>query len=236
MSVDYMKDEVQEANLKSVRAGVTAKPQELTQGGQYGVGTIQFSANITSGDTLVLNGVTVTANTSGSADTFAVAGTLAGTVANLVTALNSTSASADLQVATASYNSSGSGDTLTLTYDTRTTGSDTYTFDVSDLTAAPTAADAGILNGEGDRAISLDVENTDIQLTQSVNNYFSLADGLEYQKKTIGITAKSTGNAVITPTNFSSGTTITLDTDGDHWCGIFINGAWKTVTSDATVA
>ena len=75
-----------------------------------------------------------------------------------------------------------------------------------------------------------------LALTDTNHQYFSIGDGVEFQRKTIAMTAKGTGNAYVIPDNFSSGTSILFDTDGDIWFGIFINGNWKTVTTDATVA
>lgn len=43
------------------------------------------------------------------------------------------------------------------------------------------------------------------------------------------------GNAVVTPTAFIA-TTITFDTAGDVWLGIFLKGEWKTIYASATVA
>lgn len=64
----------------------------------------------------------------------------------------------------------------------------------------------------------------------------TLANGYNGQMKII-IFYGDTGDAVVTPANFFNGTTITFDTEGDVWMGVFWAGNWYSVgTPTATVA
>jgi hypothetical protein len=237
----YISNYAQSKTARAVLSGVGGAPKQYVKGGEYGRGTVVPSANPTDTDIIILNGVYVQF-TSGSSDGTA-AGTLADpllvnikvsatlTVDELVSVLNGT---ANASIAVATYSNVSSG-TFTIIYDTLADSS-SYTIDTSGLTATPTSADTALTGGQAAEAITLDNENIDVALTDTNDQYFTLADGKEFQRKVIAMTAKGTGNAVVTPANFSSGTTITFDTDGDTWFGIFINGSWKTVASDATVA
>lgn len=61
-----------------------------------------------------------------------------------------------------------------------------------------------------------------------------LANAKEGTLKLIVMTTDG-GDGVVTPTAFIS-TTITFDTAGDVWLGIFLKGEWKTIYASATVA
>jgi hypothetical protein len=234
MTVEYIDQTRPTVVEKALRAGVGGSPQDLTLGGTHAAATITFSANITDGDTMVLNGVSVTANTSGSADTFAAGVDLPTTLGNLQTALNSTSASAGLQVATAVCDTSAS---CVLTYDTVGEVGNTYTFDYTGLTAAPTLAPTTMTGGQDTRVISVDTSATSIALTQNVDQALSLPNGQEHQEKTIVLSSKGgTGNAVITPTNLTGGTTLTLNAAGKWHKLIFIGGSWQAVAGTGTIA
>lgn len=236
---DYISPYTQSKTSKAIRAGVTGKPQSLTKGGEYSYGTITFANDPTATDTITLNGSWVefsasatdftTAGTEADPYILQVTGTLGTTIDNLVTALNG---SADTNLSVATY--ANSGDTiLTITYDTFGSAGDAYTLAAS----SDTASGANLTGGDSTRAISLTTENTDIALTDTRDQYFTMADGVPFQRKTIAMSAKGTGNAIITPTNFTDGTTITLDTANDYVELQFIVDAWKVVgTSVSTIA
>lgn len=64
----------------------------------------------------------------------------------------------------------------------------------------------------------------------------SLAAGGPGQMKIIIFTAKNTYNCVLTPANFSNGTTITFDTAGEVAVLVSTGTYWHVVYTDATVA
>lgn len=235
----YIEKEDVYAPLQAVRAGRTGKPVTYTKGGEYAYGEIVFADNPTAADTITLNGVVI--EFSASASDFTTAGTVADpyilnikadltlTLDELVTQTNG-SANADLAVAT--YSEDGT-DTFEITYDTLGTAGNAYTLAAS----ADTVSGANLTGGAAAVALDLGTENIDIQISDTRDQYFTLADAKEaFTKKTIAITAKGTGNAIITPTNYTDGTTLTFDADGEIWTGIFINGAWKTLVTTGTEA
>lgn len=235
---NYLDSYCPEANIVALRAGLGAKPSSNTKGGELARGSITFADNPTADDTVTFNGVVI--KFSASATDFTTAGTaldpyilqigvsLTATLDALATAMNG-SANASLSVAT--YANSN-GTVYTVVYDTYVTAGNAYTLAAS----ADTVSGATLTGGQAKVAIDVNIENNDIAISDTYDQHFTLADGKEFQKKTIAMSAKGTGNAVITPANFASGTTITFNTDADIWFGIFHNGAWKTVASDATVA
>lgn len=228
---DYISPYTQSKTAKAIRAGVTGQPQSLTAGGTQATGSIVFSANPTTNDTIVLNGVTITFGAAADVDNSVDLDT---TGAALQTFLN---ASVDADLAVATYTYTAGTDTLSISYDTNGVAGNAYTIDTTGLTAAPTSADTVLSGGQDNRNVSLTTENTDIQLSQAVDQDFILPDGKEFQKKVIVLSAKSsTGNAVITPANYTDGTTLTLDADGEMWYGVFLNGAWKTIITTGTEA
>lgn len=236
----YIRNAFVEEPIAAIRAGKTGQPQELTKGGQHSRGKITFADNPTAADTITLNGVWI--EFSASASDFTTAGTeadpylinikadLSSTLDEVVTQTNG-SANTDLSVAT--YSKTGTDDELTVIYDTRTSDGDAYTLAAS----ADTVSGATLTGGDSDRDISVDTENTDIAIDDDYDQYFSLPDGSPFQRKTLVLSAKGTGNAVITPSNFNDGTTVTLDTAKDYAVLQFIVDEWKVVgTQVATVA
>lgn len=225
------------SDIDSVRRGIGGSPQSLTQGGVYGSGSVGFADKPTAADTITLNGIWVEFTASASDET--AAGTEADpllvnlkadltlTIDECETVLNA-AAHAELIVATYA-NSAGTA--LSITYDTYTTASQSYTIVASSDTPSGATMTGGQYIGE----ISLDTENNTLSQDQSVDQAYSLGDASEFTKKTIVLTAKGSANAVITPDNFSS-TTITLDTAGDYWRGVFVAGVWQTISSQDTVA
>lgn len=86
-------------------------------------------------------------------------------------------------------------------------------------------------------AIGVDVEFTRLQITGASNVAFTLADGIEGQRKTIVLESKGgAGNAVITPTNYFDGTTITLDAAGEMADLVFLGGEWRQRKNSGTTA
>lgn len=62
----------------------------------------------------------------------------------------------------------------------------------------------------------------------------TLANGYEGQVKVI-VMRTDGGDATLTPTNLTDGTTVTFD-NYDYWIGIFHAGSWVTISANATVA
>jgi len=238
--VDYIRNEFSEEGIVAVRAGKKGQPEVFTQGGAQATGSIAFANNPTATDTITLNGSWV--EFSASATNFATAGTqadpyilqiavdLATTLTNLATALNG---SADTNLSVATYDGS-SGTSLAISYDTNGTAGNAYTLAAS----SDTPSGATLSGGQDTPSLSLTTDSHDFQLSQNVDQDFILADGAPFQQKVVACSAKSgSGNVVITPTNFTDGTTITLDTVNDYAVLQFIVDAWKVVgTSVATIA
>ena len=224
----------------AIAAGRTGTPQVHTKGGELARGSIVFSTLPLATETLTINGVYVEF-TAGASD-----GTAAGTVGDpllinikasitltideIVSVLNAT---ANTDIDDATYSNVGGTDLL-IVHDSYSTASNT-TFTIAASVATPSGAT--LTGGQDVVPISDKSENIDVALTDTNDQHFSLADAPAFTRKTIVMSAKGTGNAVITPTNFTDGTTITLDTALDYVQLQFIASAWKVVgTGVATIA
>lgn len=228
MYPQYVMPEFKTNPMQAVASGCGGFPQPLTSGGVKAVGTIVFSANPTDGDTLSLNGVTVTF---GAAGDVAVVTSLAQTLTDLAAFLQ---ASVDPLISVATYTVDTT--TLTITYDTYAAAANLYAIDVTGLTAAPTSNDATLLGGFDLVNLSLETDVNQVVLTQAVDQYFVLPDGIEGQRKFIyAKTLSGAGTAIITPTNLTGGTTMTFDTVGEYAELRFINGSWLPVNVSAGV-
>jgi len=64
----------------------------------------------------------------------------------------------------------------------------------------------------------------------------TLADGGNGQMKVIKLQTKATNNMVVTPANFTDGTTITFDASAEVAVLIFVDDGWQVVYTTATVA
>lgn len=64
----------------------------------------------------------------------------------------------------------------------------------------------------------------------------TLADGTVGQRIWIDLTLKDTNNMVITPANFTDGTTLTFDATGEYAELMFVGTSWKLLHGTATVA
>jgi hypothetical protein len=237
--MSYINKYATEQNDVAIAAGRTGEPQIYTHGGESARGTITWASIQTDTSTITLNGVYVEFTTSASDGTAAgtvgdpllvnIKSSLDLTLDELVIVLNAT---ANATIATATYAKSGTT-ILTITYDTRTASGNSFTLAASEGTVSA----ATLSGGYADVAITLGTENIEINLTDASDNYFTLADAPKFTRKTIAMTTKSTGNAIITPANFTDGATITLDTALDYVQLQFIGTAWKVVgTSVATIA
>lgn len=218
-----------QAPFRAIAAGKSGQPESLDIGGVKAVGSIQFSANPTDGDSITLNGVAVSF---GAAGDVAVGVDLATTLASLTAFLN---ASVDAGLAVATY-TDNTTDTLTATYDTYAVAGNSYAIVVTALTAAPTANDATLLGGQDAVEVSLETENTIIAITQNVDQQFDLVDGDDFQKKVIACQAlDGTGTAIVTPTNLTGGTTLTFDAVGEVAVLQFLAGSWSVISATAGV-
>jgi len=236
--MSYINKYATEQNDVAIAAGRTGTPQTYTKGGELARGSITFADNPTANDTVTLNGKVI--KFSASASDFTTAGSVADPfILNIKASLTltldevatQTNGSANASLSVATYANSG-GTILTIVYDTYTSTGNSYTLAAS----ADTASGATLTGGQAKVTLSSATENIELAISDSNDQHYILANESEFTRRTIAMTAKGSGNAVITPASFSSGTTITFNTDGDIWFGIFINGAWKTVASDATVA
>ena len=240
MSNNYVRQTFKTESWPAIAKGCTGFPSNLPEGGTQASGTVTFADNPTASDTLTLNGVYVeftaspsdatTAGTVGDPLLINIKVSLDLTLDEMISILNNGSAPAAIQVAT--YTENGAT-VLTITYDTNTYDGNLYTL----VSSADTVSAATLEGGQGTGYISLTTENNEITLSQATDQDFILADGVAFQHKTIVLTAKGAGSAVITPDNFTDGTTITLDTVNDYVKLEFIVDAWKVVgTSVATIA
>lgn len=86
---------------------------------------------------------------------------------------------------------------------------------------------------------ALDVNSTYVKLTgEGTGDALTLADGQEGQQMFLAYVAESAGadTMVLTPANFTSGTTLTFTNVGDSAHIVFLNGGWHYVGGAATVA
>jgi hypothetical protein len=238
---DYIRNEFVEESTVVIRAGKKGQPQTLVQGGAQATGAIDYATTLqVEGDTDVLNGVYVKYTAAASAPTatgtaldpilinIKVSVTL--TLDEAATVLNNAGAPAAISVAT--YSNVGGTD-LAISYDTNTVVGNTYTV----VAAVGTPDAATLLGGQDTPTISLTTDSTDIALTQAGDQDFTLPSGVPFQQKVITMSAKGAGNAVISVTSFTDGSTVTLDTANDYVVLTFIVDAWKvTGTSVATIA
>lgn len=226
--------------IPDIRAGKTGSPETITAGGAPATGGVTYALIQVEGDTVTLNGIyakyTAAASDATKAGTaldpvlINIKASLTLTLDEAVVVLN---AAAHAALAVATYSNVG-GLELHIIYDTNTTAGNAYTLVAS---AGGTVSAATLTGGQNNVAVSLTTENTNLSLSQSVNQALTLADGEEFQNKCILMIAKSgAGNAVLTPANLAGGTTITFDTDKDYSILKFMDGEWYQVAGTATVA
>ena len=106
--------------------------------------------------------------------------------------------------------------------------------------AAGKTGEPEVLTAAG--ALSLDTENTDIQIDQGVDQAMTLAAGDSFQRKVVAMTVQGgAGNAVLTPAGGVVGiaqavnTTITFNSAGDWVSLIFLNGKWNIDVANGVV-
>ena len=222
-----------------LRDGVTGQPKLYTRGGDFALGDVTFGQIQVQDETITLDGIYVSF-TSAASDGAAAGTALDPLLVNIKGSLDLTldelvivlQATANATIAVATYAKSGTT-ILTIAYDTVGYAANAYT-----LAASIGTVSAATLEGGQDTPDLLgDSENVQINMDQSTDQAFSISDGREFQRRTILLAAKGSANAVITPANFTDGTTITLDTALDYAQLQFLGGAWKVVgTQVATVA
>ena len=237
---NYIRSEFVEEPIVAIRAGKKGQPQSLTAGGQYAYGTITFADEPTAADTITLNSSVVefsasatdftTAGTVADPYILQLTGTLSDTIDALVTQLNGSS---DTNLTPATYAKSGTT-ILTITYDTLGTAGNAYTLAASSDTASGTT----LSGGAAAVALSNNTDSVDIALTSARDSYFTLADGVEFQTKTIVCSAKSTGDAIITVASLdgSSDVAVTLGTAGQYLVYQFLDSEWKSLVDVSTAA
>jgi hypothetical protein len=86
-------------------------------------------------------------------------------------------------------------------------------------------------------AVSIVTPTTTLAVTGTGDTAFTLADGVNGQVKVVKLISKgSSGNAVLTPTNFLDGSTITFDTVLDSIVLVFndTTGEWMVAANSGT--
>lgn len=226
--------------IPDIRAGRTGSPETLTNGGTQATGGVTYALIQVEGDTVTLNGI-YAKYTAAASDATKAGTALDPLLINIKASLTLTldeaaivlNAATHAELIVATYSNVG-GLVLTVTYDTNTTTGNSYTLAAS---AGGTVSAATLTGGQDTVAVSLSTENTNLSLTQAVDQDLTLADGEEFQNKCILMITKSgAGNAVLTPANLAGGTTITYDTDKDYSILKFMDGEWYQVAGTATVA
>lgn len=166
---------------------------EITTAGEPAVGTIQFSAAATATDVLIINGVYFEFQAGASEAGGTSAGTVgdphlithgvdadatAASVAAAIIAETATIGAWGLLHPDRSVAGSSSTDTLTVTYWPGTAGNSTTAFDVSGLTAAPTAVTQPT-GGTATPYVNLDYKTNTINVDLGATNlqYIELPDG-----------------------------------------------------------
>lgn len=235
MAYNYIPSHYITNPLPAIRSGAGGEPKSFTQGGVLALGDITFADNPTAADTITLNGIYVEFTASASdetADGTAIDPILVNIKASLDLTLDElvivTQAAAHAALIVATYTKSGTT-ILVITYDTYGTAGNAYTLAAS----ADTPSAATLEGGQEMGIIPLDTEHVTLSLTQDVDQYFTLADGVPFQRKTIAVALLSgSGNAVVTPANFTDGTTMTFDAVNEYAELQFIVDAWKVVGTD----
>lgn len=233
--VDYIRSAFVEEPIVAIREGKKGQPQTLVKGGEYAYGEIVFADNPTAADTITLNGIYVEFTAAASDATAAgtvgdpllvnIKASLALTLDELVIV---TEAATHAELIVATYSEDGV-DTFEITYDTLTATGNAYTLAAS----ADTPSGATLTGGEAAPAVSNDTDSVDLQLTDTRDQYFTLASGVPFQEKTIVITAKSTGNAVV---SYNTANTSTFDADSEYLKLQFLDGEWRVIASTTTDA
>jgi len=238
--MSYINKYATEQNDVAIAAGRTGQPHVYTAGGDYARGTITWASIQTDTSTITLGGVYVKFTTAASDGTKAgtvgdpllvnIKGSLTLTLDELVIVLNAT---ANATIATCTYAKSGST-ILTITKDTRGTAGNAFTLAAS----VGVVSAATLTTGTDDVAITLTTENIDIQLVDGNDQYFSLANAEDFTKKVIMLSAKSTGNAIITVANLdgSASVAVTLSTAGQYLVYQFLDGNWRSLIDVTTSA
>ena len=227
---DYSAGYVGPENIMSdfpvLASGKAGQPLYFTRGGAYATGKILFSANLVATNTITINGTVFTAVASGATGAqFNIGASLSVTLDNIVTVLN---ASAVAGVALATYSKTDTNAALTAIYDTRGEAGNAFTLATSVGTAVVTA----MAGGQEVPAIPLWSRNTQIDLTQALDQAFTLADGSEFQQHAIVLKTKSgVGNAVILGNFATSNTTLTLSAANQHVILEFLGGRWRAIVN-----
>lgn len=226
--------------LPEIRAGKTGVLETFTAGGTKASGGVTYALIQVAADTVTLNGVY--ARYTAAASDATKAGTLADPLLiNIKASLTLTldEAAIVLNAAThpslvvATYSNTG-GTVLGVAYDSYGIIGNTYTLAAS---AGGTVSAATLTGGQDLAAVSIATEPTRFNLTQSVDQHATLANGDEAQRKLIYVGTRSgAGNVVVTPTAITGGTIITFNAAA-MWCELrFIAGAWVKTAGTATVS
>lgn len=225
---EYLESEAASHATQYLAKGVKAVRD--VSGGRHADGSITFSGNFTANDTVTVNGVVFTAVASGaSGNQFNVAGSLSGSLDNLVTVLNN---STDEHVNVATYSKTGSDDTLTVVYDTETEVGNAFTLDASVGTVNDSTLSGGVTPDPLEDAavfylVTVDGDDMD----------FVLPYGIDGQEVTLYFKTKGTGsNAVVHGTFAGGDTEATFDAEGEFVKLQWLNDAWEVVLNHGSVS
>jgi len=235
----YIDSYAQSQTDVALLAGLGGSGATYTQGGSVANGSILFADQPAADSIITLNGLVVQFSESASDATadgdvedpilVNIKANLSATLDEAVTVLN-TAAHEDLAVAT--YSKTGEDNTLLVVYDTIGVAGNAYTL-VASAESNGTVSGATLGQGRDAVAITLDRENISIDTSlETYTQYFTLADGKEFQSKSVVLAAKGS-NAVIT---YNGNSTLTYDAAGEHTVMKFMGGDWRLVVNTSTAA
>jgi len=225
------------SDVDSMRRGIGGAPVSYTQGGDFATGDITWSGIQVQDETITIDDVVIlftsAASDGAAAGTVAdpllvnIKGSLDLTLDELVIVLQAT---ANADIAKATYTKGGTT-ILNIDYDTvGTAGNVTLAASIGTVSAAT------LEDGQDTPSITLDSENVTVALTQATDQAFILPDGVEFQKQTIVLTAKSGGDLVCTPTTLTGGSTLTFDAADEFASLQFLGGTWQVISNTSTLA
>lgn len=223
-SPKYVNPEYKTSPFPALAAGKSGLPQQLPRGGVKSIGKIVFTGNMIAGDTITVNTKVFTCMASGATGEFQfnVDISLSASLDSLITVLN---ACTDPLVSYATYTKTDTNTAVTST-------SDGYAYADNYPSKALASTHSTVVvtqpaSGRNKGEISLETESTNISHASSTE-YFTLAEGDEFQKKTIVMTGA--GVAEIDGDFAGSSTTLTFDA-GEYAVLQYLNGEWKAVAN-----
>jgi len=226
----YVGPEYGTSPLPAIRKGLLGEPEVHTEGGVLATGSITYANNPSVNDTITINSVVFTYVAAGATgNQINISGVdLPGTLVNTRDKLL---ASTDVSVTPATYSSDGATK-LNIVHDSYGVAGNTFTLAAS----ADTVSAATLTGGQDTPDDTVSFGPVEFALTQGVAQNFILGDGDEAQRKFLYVTAIGAGDAVVTPTSLTGGTTLTFGTAGEYAELRFMNGSWVKTVGTGVVA